>query len=221
MMTRRMMFDRSTRGTLLTTVLMLLLLIPGMVLAAESVEIEKWRRFEIGLGITGGIASLQEEGQGTVLETDGDEATMGLDLTFGYNFNPRLSLELAIVGSPHDTNIENIEVQQGLFSIGLRYHLVESGAIRPYVYGGLSAVGSEIVLKDDDDEELEVAGIGGTFGGGVRLAVSPRFQLDLGLKHTIINYEETDIVVGDEYDGGPVDQTGANTSLSFGMRFLF
>lgn len=152
-----------------------------------------------GLGITvqaGRTAFDQGDGH-TVLGA-------GLDVTAGYGVSDALSV-FARAGTGY---------RSSHLDAGVRYRFGSpAGALRPYLEGGVTAVGAIRTTPGpaDGEEFLRSRGVGATVGAGVEYFINPRLALDLGVS-----------VSGGRFEKNPA--TGLNDGfmtnrVQMGIRF--
>jgi len=185
------------------------------------------RRWELGLGFHGGWAHLEEAApDGFALS---EEPGYGVLLGAGYRLAPRAAATLSVFGGRHDANQTSVRAEWSAALVGLRYELVRAGGLAPYLSGGLGGVHVRIRAEGRPvggdggrprREQLELDGLAGLLGAGLRLAVSPRFQLDLEADHLIVNYNDDSVVLESGYTGTRIDKAGSFTRLALVARLL-
>lgn len=184
------------------------------------------RRWELGLGAHGGWAHLEEAAPDGFALSEGPG--YGVLLEAGYRLAPRAMATLTVFGGRHDTNQTSARAQWSAALLGLRYEVARAGGLAPYLHGGLGGVHTRIRSEGRPAggtgggrarrEQLELDGLAGLLGGGLRLAVSPRLQFDLELDHLIVNYADDSVVLESGYTGTRIDKAGSFTRLALVAR---
>lgn len=184
------------------------------------------RRWELGLGAHGGWAHLEEAApDGFALS---EEPGYGVLLEAGYRLAPRAALTLTVFGGRHDTTEESARAEWSGALLGLRYELARAGGLAPYLHGGIGGVHVRVRSEGPAGqgggrarrEQLELDGLAGLLGAGLRLALSPRFQLDLECDQLIVNYNDDSVVLESGYTGTRIDKAGSFARLAIIARFL-
>jgi hypothetical protein len=180
------------------------------------------RRWELGLGFHGGWAHLEEAApDGFALS---EEPGYGLVLAAGRRLAPRATATLTVLAARHDTNQEDVSADWSAALLGLRYELVRAGGLAPYLHGGLGGVKTRIRSEAPGGggpgggrarrEELELNGLAGLLGAGLRLAASPRLLFDLEVDQLIVGYNDESVVLESGYTGTRIDKAGSFTRLA-------
>jgi hypothetical protein len=200
-------------------------LAPAAPAAAPTIVERLW---ELGLGIQGGWAHLEEAApDGFALS---EEPGYGLVLAAGRRLAPRATATLTVLAARHDTNQEDVTADWSAGLVGLRYELARAGGLAPYLHGGLGGVRTRIRSEAPGGggpgggrarrEELELNGLAGLLGAGVRLAASPRLRFDLEVDHLIVGYNDESVVLESGYTGTRIDKAGSFTRFALVARFL-
>ena len=186
------------------------------------------RRWELGLGAHGGWAQLEEAAAGGFSLSEGPG--YGLVLGAGFRLAPRATATLTVLAGRHDTTLAEAEAEWSAALVGLRYELARAGGLAPYLHGGLGGVRTRIHSEAPGGggpggsrarrEELELNGLAGLLGAGLRLAASPRLQFDLEVDHLIVNYADDSVVLESGYTGTRIDKAGSFTRVALVARFL-
>jgi hypothetical protein len=187
------------------------------------------RLWELGIGAHGGWAQLEEAApDGFALS---EEPGYGLVLAAGRRLAPRATATLTVLAARHDTNQEDVSADWSAGLLGLRYELVRAGGLAPYLHGGLGGVRTRIRSEAPGGggpgggrarrEELELNGLAGLLGAGLRLAASPRLLFDLEVDHLIVGYNDESVVLESGYTGTRIDKAGSFTRFALVARFLF
>ncbi len=179
-------------------------------------------RWELGLGAQGGWAHLEEAAPDGFALSEGPG--YGLVIGVGRRLAPRATATFTLLAARHDTNQMSAKAEWSAGLLGLRYELARGGGLAPYLHGGLGGV--NLRIRSDGEggglaEELKLTGLAGLLGAGLRLALSPRFQLDLELDHLIVNYADESVVLESGYTGTRIDKAGRFTRLACVARWLF
>lgn len=185
------------------------------------------RLWELGIGVQGGWAHLEEAAPDGFALSEGPG--YGLVLAAGRRLAPRATATLTVLAARHDTNQENVSADWSAGLLGLRYELASAGGLAPYLHGGLGGVHTRIRSEGRGggpgggrarNEQLELDGLAGLLGAGVRLAASPRLQFDLEVDHLIVGYNDESVVLESGYTGTRIDKAGSFTRLALVARFL-
>ncbi len=179
-----------------------------------------FRRWEIGLGLRGSWAHLREAGEEQSFELDESAVGMGVVLGAAWRVTPRVSLAFEIASSRHDTSLPGVRGHLAEFTLGFRYLLLPAGGIRPYLRGSYGGSGA-IIAPEGGGDGLELNGMAGIFGAGLRLAPSRRLQLDLELSHAVVNYQDASVTLESVYTGTRIDKAGHAIRLQLVSYFLF
>lgn len=119
------------------------------------------RGFMLGVNVNGGVV-------GSRYGTERRTGSAGFGVTLGYGLNDRVTLFTR----------GDYAYRASYLDVGARYSFGEaSGALRPYVEGALSAVGS---LRGG----ARVGGAALTGGAGLEYFVTPNLALDAGMKYS-------------------------------------
>jgi len=119
------------------------------------------RGFMLGVSFNGGVV-------GSRFDTERRTASAGFGVTLGYGLNDRVTLFTR----------GDYAYRASYFDVGARYSFGgASGALRPYVEGALSAVGS---LRGG----ASVGGAALTGGAGLEYFVTPNLALDAGMRYS-------------------------------------
>ncbi len=181
--------------------------------AAETMEDETG--FHLGLKFIG--SSLHQDDAGEeefFIKDDGG----GIQLDFGYRFNPTFMLELSLGGADHETSDPAIDARLEVFQILGYYRFSPERAFRPYLKGGLAGYGLSI---DGGSYSWRVEGGGVALGGGFRYFFSPHFSIGLDLTHNMIQYDTAEIdVEGFSYEW-EIDEEGSSTALGLMFGYSF
>lgn len=190
-----------------------------LVVVTATAAAGEFRRFELGLGVQGGWSSLQEAGDGTDLFALSEKPGFGVVLGVGWRMSVRATLELEIASALYESSLPGVGASSTSELLTLRYRLLKWGGVSPYLRGSFGGA-QTVIAPTDGGVSLKLNGIAGQFGAGLRLATSPRFQFDLELNHTVVNYDDAAVVLDNVYIGGRIDKAGAVTRLQLVARFL-
>lgn len=186
----------------------------------EPAAADGLHRFELGFGVQSGWSELQEAGEGgerfALSEKPGQGPVVGL----AWRLSKHTSLEFEFAGAEYESNLDGVQVGTNCAVLGLRYMLVARKGLRPYLRGAFGGAQTE-VSSTDGSAKLELDGIVGLLGAGLRLATSPRLQFDLELCHGVINYQDAAVVLENVYVGSRIDKAGSVTRLQLTLRLLF
>lgn len=201
----------------------LFVLAVGLATSASPAAAAGPRRWELGLGFHGGWATLEEAAPDGFALSEGPG--YGVLLEAGYRLAPRATATLSVFGGRHDTNQDSARADWSAALLGLRYELARAGGLAPYLHGGLGGVHTQIRAEGRPTgggrarrEQLELDGLAGLLGAGLRLAVSPRFQLDLECDQLIVSYADESVVLESGYTGTRIDKAGSFTRLALVAR---
>jgi hypothetical protein len=193
-----------------------LCLFPAM--AAGAAEVGD--RLELGFGIQGGWAELDEAGSAPTPFTLDDDAAFGAMLGLAWRLSEQASLELEIAAAEFGSSLEGVSAKASTGLLGLRYRILSIGGVGPYLRGAYGGAQTRLA-SDDGEATLDLNGKAALFGLGLRLAVSPRVQFDLELNHTVISYDDAAVVLENVYAGTRLDKAGSLTRLQLAGRWLF
>ena len=192
------------------SVMMAVILISGS-LYAGAIEDEKG--ISLGIKLLGSSLNLDDEDD-TFIEDNGG----GLQLDFGYRFNPSFALELALGGAGHETEISGIDAFFGMGQLLAYYRFLPDGAFRPYIKGGFGGYSLEI---KENSESISMEGGGFVFGGGFKYFFTEHVALGLDLTHNIINYNKGKLKSGEFSVETDIDEDGSQTSLGLSLSYSF
>jgi len=192
--------------------------------SAGEAELAGPRRWELGLGAHGGWAHLEEAAPDGFALSEGPG--YGVLLGAGYRLPPRGTLTLTVFGGRHDADQVPARAEWSAALLGLRYELARAGSLAPYLHGGLGGVHTRIRSEGRPGggggraarEQLELDGLAGLLSVGLRLALSPRVQLDLECDHLIVSYNDESVVLESGYTGTRIDKAGSFTRLALVAR---
>ncbi len=188
--------------------------------AATAGAAEVGHRLELGFGIHGAWAKLDEAGNALAPFAVNDDLAYGPLMGLAWRMSERASLEVEIGGSDFDSNIDGVTATTNTALLGLRYRLLSYGGLGPYLRGAYG--GALTRLKADaGGAELDLTGKAALFGLGLRMAVSPRLQFDLELNHIVISYGDAAVVLENVYAGTRLDKAGSLTRMQLAGRWLF
>ncbi|MCB1163667.1 MAG: outer membrane beta-barrel protein [Candidatus Krumholzibacteriia bacterium] len=180
--------------------------------AAAPARAEGW---ELGVGVQGGWATLEEAGSGGFAVDE--QPGYGLALGVSRRLSAATSVELEVLAGRHGTTLPDINAAWSSGALGLRYGFAGAGGLRPYLRGGVGGVNVRIA-PEGGGERLDLKGLCGVMGAGLRLAVTERLQFDLELAHRVVNYDDDSVVIESVYTGTRIDKAGSFTTLAFVAR---
>lgn len=159
-------------------------LIPAQSLGAQLVRAgsgataSSAKGFFLGVHLNGSSISSDDLGDET-------ESGGGLGFQLGYGFTPRLALFAEGTGAL--LNVEGDDVGLGHFDLGLRYAWTGERRLVPHLEAAVSgrALQQQDVVIDGEQGDLELSGVGATFGAGVQYFVSPKFSLGATFKYSV------------------------------------
>ncbi|MCK5406895.1 MAG: porin family protein [Candidatus Krumholzibacteria bacterium] len=182
---------------------------------AHAQKEDRSRGFYLGIKFIGSSLHVDEDGESDFFVKDDGG---GIQFHAGYSFNRVFSLELAFGGANHETSVQSIDADFGLFQLCVHYRFSPGRAFRPYIKGGLGGYG--LVLKDNN-KSVRIDGGGVPIGGGFDYFFSKHFSLGVDLTHNIISYDKVKVDFGTPTDGLDIDQAGAMTSLGLALAYYF
>ena len=182
---------------------------------ASAGEVERDRGFYIALALQGSYIG-QDPEPGSLLMID--ENGGGMDLRFGYSFNPVFSLELTLGGAAHETNDVNTDMGFGEVRLFAHYRFMPGQAVRPYVKGGIGAYA--LTLKQPDIE-VTASGGGLPFGGGVDYFFNRHFSLGADFTFNVIQYNNIDVKSGPVTLSDDINEDGSQASLALTFGWYF
>ena len=142
-------------------------------------------------------------------EDDDLETGVGFGVEAAYNFLPALAVYAGFsrVSFGFD-GVEDVNVIDSGFDLGLRYTLPAMGSLSPFLRGGL--VYHELEFDADGGNFSTDRGLGFDIGGGIAIPLSPRFSLN-----PMINYVRYSPDIEDADDDFDVSYLGLGVSLAF------
>ncbi|NNE10415.1 MAG: outer membrane beta-barrel protein [Gemmatimonadetes bacterium] len=169
-------------------------------------------------GFIGHRLDLQDDAYDALYEAGVDLSRegLGMELLGGYRFGPRLSLNLRIATSSHDTGRADLEAGLGLAMFEMLAHLRPGERVQPFLSGGLG--GGGLVLSPDKGDDVTLEGAAFAAGGGVDVLISDRWTLGFAYRAAIIDYETATI---DLPGSAPVTFRGTGLAHEFGFRWDF
>ncbi len=164
-------------------------LLAALLLGASAVSVEAQgsagaKGFFLGAALNG--SSLTADDLNEESESGG-----GLLLQLGWGFNPNLALFLEGSAASMSSEGESWILSHG--DLGLRYHFAAPGRrFVPFVDGAFTSWSG---TEDDADlggevGDLEISGVGFSFGGGFLYFFTPRVALNTQLKYTKGEFNE-------------------------------
>lgn len=176
------------------------------------------RGVHLAAGFIGHRLDLQDDAYDALYKAGVDLARdgLGMELLAGYRFGPRLSLNLRLATSTHDTGRADLEAGFGLGMLEVLAHLRPGDRVQPFLSGGLG--GGGIVLSPDHGEDVTLEGAAFAAGGGVDVLLSDRWTLGFAYRAAVIDYEAGTI---DLPGSAPVTFRGAGLAHEFGFRWDF
>lgn len=141
------------------------------------------RGFHLGIGLNG--SAIRAEDLSTNTESGG-----GIHLKLGYGVSPNVSLFAAGIAA----SMEGGDYSLGQFDLGVRGYFPGSSRWVPSVEGAVT--GRAMVIDIGMNDDLELTGVGFTFGGGVDYYVAPSASLGVNLGWTVGKF--TDAKMGSE-----------------------
>jgi opacity protein-like surface antigen len=142
----------------------------------------------------------------------------GVQLDFGYRFNPIFMLELSIGGANHETSDPAIDARFESYQILAYYRFSPERAFRPYLKGGLGGYALQI---DQGSLSWRVEGGGVALGGGFRYFFNPHFSLGLDITHNTVVYDNAVVAIeGLSYEW-EIDDQGSETALGLTFGYSF
>lgn len=172
----------------------------------------------LAVGFIGRRLDLQDDAYDALYKAGVDLASEGLGVEFlaGYRFGPRLSLNLRLASSTHDTGRSDLDAGFGLGILEVAAHMRPGERVQPFLSGGLG--GGGIVLSPQEGDDVTLEGAAFTAGGGVDVLLSDRWTLGFAYRAAVIDYESATI---DLPGSAPVTFRGAGLAHEFGFRWDF
>jgi hypothetical protein len=181
--------------------------------AAEAMEDPTG--FSLGLKLLGSSLHTGADPDAELLVKDDGG---GVQLDFGYRFNPTFMLELSIGGATHNTSDPAIDARFESYQILAYYRFSPERAFRPYLKGGLGGYAFQI---DEGSASWRVEGGGVALGGGFRYFFNPHFSLGLDLTHNTVAYNNAVVAFeGLSYEW-EIDEQGSETTLGLAFGYSF
>ncbi len=181
--------------------------------AAASDVTEDRAGIYLGLKIIGSSLHVDED-EDIFIEDDGG----GLQLDFGYRFNPVFALELSFGGATHETIIPDIDANFYMVELLAYYRFLPDKPFRPFIKGGFGGYGLEI---EEGSVDAKIEGGGLALGGGFRYFFSRHFALGLDLTHNMIKYDKGQLSLGEFSIETDLDEDGSQTSLGLTLSYSF
>lgn len=178
-------------------------------------DVDRDHGFYLGLALQGSYIG-QDPAPGSLLLID--ENGGGLDVRFGYSFNPAFSLELTAGGANHDTNDANTDMRFGTSRLLVSYRFMPGQAVRPYVRGGFGVYSLRL---EQPGIEVTASGGGLPFSGGVDYFFNRHFSLGLDFTFNVIQYSNIDVKSGPSTVSQDVNEDGSQSSLALTFVYYF
>lgn len=197
----------------LAAVFLFFSLFPRAMCAGGVVEDEKG--IYLGLRFIGSSLHVDDtSGQPFFIKDDGG----GLQLDFGYRFNPAFALELTLGGSNHETSDPAVDAAFQFIQIFGFYRFCPGRPFRPYLKGGL---GGYALNVEEGSARSKINGGGVAVGGGFRFFFSSHFSIGVDFTHNFINYEHAELgFEGFSYEW-EIDEEGSMTSIGVMFAYSF
>ncbi|MEZ5357711.1 MAG: porin family protein [Candidatus Zixiibacteriota bacterium] len=199
------------QATLIALMAFCLFLVPSF-LRAEVMEDESG--FYLGLGLAG-----------TSFDTDLNSPTFNIkeaggaaQLSVGYRFNPVFMIELAAIGSNHETSDTTIDAGISTIQLFGYYRFLSEKSFRPYFKGGLAGYALRL---DYGSASAKMSGGGIAFGAGFRCFLSRRFSLGFDVTHNMISYDKEKVSIGQFSYEANTDVYGRLTTLGIIAGYSF
>lgn len=127
-----------------------------------------------------------------------------MELLAGHRFGPRLSLNLRLATSTHDTGRADLEAGLGLGMLEVLAHLRPGERVQPFLSGRL---GGGLVLSPNKGDDVTLEGAAFAAAGGVDVLLSDRWTLGFAYRAAVIDYETATI----DLPGSPTNSVFAGT----------
>lgn len=175
------------------------------------------RGFHIDLGFGAGHLELSprlEHALATGGVSLGNDAPTG-EFRVGYAFSRKLQLDGVFTGYDLDTGDRDLHAAYGEARLEVVSHFAEWGNAHPYLAG---AVGGAVlgVGRDEDDLE-EIEGTLASFGGGLEIDLSRRWDLGFDYRYGVADFDDAAV----DLPLARVEVDGTATSHTWGLRFQF
>ena len=150
-----------------TVAILVALCTPGDASASTLGPEQNGKGVHLAVGFVGHRLDLQDRAYDALYDVGIDLARdgAGLELLAGYRFGPRLSLNLRLTSSEHDTGREDVKAGFGLAFLEVMAHMRPGERVQPYFTGGLG--GGGIVLDPDEGDQVTLEGGAMTAGAGI------------------------------------------------------
>jgi hypothetical protein len=182
---------------------------------AHAQKDDRDRGFYLGLKFIGSSLHVDDDGESEFrIKDDGG----GFQLHAGYSFNRVFSLEASFGAANHETSVQAIDANFGIFQLFAHYRFQPGKAFRPYIKGGF---GGYVLQITEGNASARIEGGGIPIGGGFDYFFSRHFSLGVDLTHNIINYDKVDFRLGEATVGFDIDEEGAMTSLGLALNYYF
>ncbi len=189
---------------------MVMLLVAGFAGSADAQRMPDVTGLHLGAAINATSIKLDE----TQFSSNERENGYGANIYAGYNFTRNIGLLLSLTGS----NINDDETTDfGVVHADLigRASFPGQSPLVPYLELGVAGVAA--AYTPDNEDEVELSGVGLTLGAGLNYFFTPRLALDLGVRVTPGEFG-TAKIAGREVDAG--GGVGFNTTrVNVGLAF--
>jgi len=205
------MFIKTGKLAILAILFTFTPLTPGQNIHAQTTEDESG--IYTAISLMASSMHIDETGK-PFIEDDGG----GLQLEFGYRFNPTFALGMSLGLANHETTEPGVDALFSSLQLLAYYRFCPDRPFRPYIKGGIGGYGLTV---SEGPASANISGGGVVIGAGFRFFFSSHFAIGLDMTHNIINYEKGKLSIDSFSFETEIDEQGSQTSLALSFNYSF